>query len=136
MNGQQYNDSLVGNLRRQIELLEQDNNALRNDRERIKADYANDVESVRLILLDALSTDQREYVDVDILANSIADVFAISLLKTVRVSFTVDVEADVLVPAAFDIGDLAITDVTMEAWNSEVEEFSVQSFDVGTIEEI
>jgi hypothetical protein len=136
MNGQQYNDSLVGNLRRQIELLEQDNNALRNDRERIKADYANDVESVRLILLDALSTDQREYVDVDILANSIADVFAISLLKTVRVSFTVDVEADVLVPAAFDISDLAITDVTMEAWNSEVEEFSVQSFDVGTIEEI
>ncbi len=136
MNGQQYNDSLVGNLRRQIELLEQDNAILRSDRERIKADYANDVESVRLILLDALSTDQREYVDVDILANSIADVFAISLLKTVRVSFTVDVEADVLVPAAFDISDLAITDVTMEAWNSEVEEFSVQSFDVGTIEEI
>ncbi len=131
-----YNDTLVGNLRRQIELLEQDNAILRNDRERIKADYANDVESVRLILLDALSTDQREYVDVDILANSIADVFAISLLKTVRVSFTVDVEADVLVPAAFDISDLAITDVTMEAWNSEVEEFSVQSFDVGTIEEI
>jgi hypothetical protein len=136
MNGQQYNDSLVGNLRRQIELLEQDNAILRSDRERIKADYANDVESVRLILLDALSTDQREYVDVDILANSIADVFAISLLKTVRVFFTVDVEADVLVPAAFDISDLAITDVTMEAWNSEVEEFSVQSFDVGTIEEI
>lgn len=131
-----YNDTLVGNLRRQIELLESDNTALRNDRERIKADYAHDVESVRLILLDALSTDQREYVDVDILANSIADVFAISLLKTVRVSFTVDVEADVLVPAAFDISDLAITDVTMEAWNSEVEEFSVQSFDVGTIEEI
>ncbi len=136
MNGQQYNDSLVGNLRRQIELLEQDNAILRSDRERIKADYANDVESVRLILLDALSTDQREYVDVDILANSIADVFAISLLKTVRVSFTVDVEADVLVPAGFDIDELAITDVTMEAWNSEVEEFSVQSFDVGTIEEI
>jgi hypothetical protein len=136
MNGQQYNDSLVGNLRRQIELLEQDNAILRNDRQRIKDDYARDVENVRLILLDALSTDQREYVDVDILANSIADVFAISLLKTVRVSFTVDVEADVLVPAAFDISDLAITDVTMEAWNSEVEEFSVQSFDVGTIEEI
>lgn len=135
MNGQ-YNDSLVGNLRRQIELLEQDNAILRNSYNGVKEDYAKDVENVRLILLDALSTDQREYVDVDILANSIADVFAISLLKTVRVSFTVDVEADVLIPAGFDIQDLAITDVTMEAWNSEVEDFSVQSFDVGTIEEM
>jgi hypothetical protein len=126
----------IDNLRRQIELLEQDNAILRNDRERLKADYAHDVENVRNILIDSLATDQREYVDVDILANSIADVFAISLLKTVRVSFTVDVEADVLVPAGFDISDLAITDVTMEAWNSEVDEFSVQSFDVGTIEEM
>lgn len=131
-----FNDTLTGNLRRQIELLELENLSLRNDRDSITKNYAQDVDNVRNILLDALSTDQRDYVDVDILANSIADVFAISLLKTVRVSFTVDVEADVLVPAGFDIDELAITDVNMEAWNTEVEEFSVQSFDVGTIEEM
>ena len=131
-----YNDTLTGNLKRNIDELSTQIDILRNENQRIKDDYARDVEHVRLILLDALSTDQRDYVDVDILANSIADVFAISLLKTVRVAFTVDVEADVLVPAGFDISELSIENLQVDAWNSEVEELSVQSFDVGTIEEI
>ncbi len=126
----------IDNLRRQIELLEIDNVTLRSDRDRIYNEHEQDLENVRNILIDALSTDQREYVDIDILANSIADVFGISLMKTVRVAFTVDVEADVLVPAGFDIQDLAITDVRMDAWNSEVDDFDVKSYDVGTIEEM
>lgn len=126
----------IDNLRRQIELLQIENATLRTDRDRIFNEHEQDLENVRNILIDSLATDQREYVDIDILANSIADVFGISLMKTVRVSFTVDVEADVLVPAGFDIQDLAITDVRMDAWNSEVDDFDVQSYDVGTIEEM
>jgi hypothetical protein len=117
-------------------LLQIENATLRTDRDRIFNEHERDLENVRNILIDSLGADQREYVDIDILANSIADVFGISLMKTVRVSFTVDVEADVLVPAGFDIQDLAITDVRMDAWNSEVDDFDVQSYDVGTIEEM
>jgi hypothetical protein len=46
------------------------------------------------------------------------------------------VEATLLVPANFDIDDLQITDVGMDADNIDVEEFSVESWDIGRIEEI
>jgi len=109
---------------------------LRSERDRIQGLYANDVENVRLILLDALSIEQSGNVDVNILANSIADVFAISLLKSITVSIPLTVEATMLVPADFDIDDLAITDVGMDAFNTEVEDFTVESWDMGTIEEV
>jgi hypothetical protein len=69
-------------------------------------------------------------------ANSIADVFAISLLKSITVSIPLTVEATLLVPANFDIDDLQITDVGMDADNIDVEEFSVESWDIGRIEEM
>ena len=109
---------------------------LRSEKNRLLENYSKDVENVRLILLDALSTEQEGNVDVNILANSIADVFAISLLKTITVSIPLTVEATMLVPADFDISDLAITDVGMDADNIEVEDFSVESWDVGDIEEM
>jgi hypothetical protein len=109
---------------------------LRSEKNRILENYSNDVENVRLILLDALSIEQEGNVDVSILANSIADVFAISLLKSITVSIPITVEATMLVPADFDIDDLQITDVGMDAFNTEVEDFSVESWDMGTIEEI
>lgn len=131
-----YNDTLVGNLRRQIELLELENTTLRSEVGRLAVDHETDVENVRLILLDALTAEQRDYVDVNILANSIADVLGISLLKEITVSIPLTVEATMLVPAGFDVSDLQITDVGMDAWNSEVDDFNVQSWDIGDIEEV
>jgi len=127
---------VLSNLRRQIELLESDNAYLRSDNDRIRQNYAQDVENVRLILLDALSIEQSEDVDVNILANSIADVFAISLLKSVTVSISLTAEATLLIPANFDINDLSIEDVRMDAFNTEVEDFTVESFEIGEIEEM
>jgi len=131
-----YNDTLVGNLRRQIELLELDNVTLRNERDRLYVDHERDVENIRDILIDALATDQRDYVDVDILANSIADVLGISLLKEITVSIPLTVEATMLVPAGFIVADLDITDVGMDSFNTDVQDFSVQSWDVGDIQEM
>jgi hypothetical protein len=105
---------------------------LRSERDRILTNYSQDVENVRLILLEAIAED----VDVQTLANSVADVFAISLLKSITVSIPLTVEATLLVPANFDIDDLQITDVGMDADNIDVEDFSVESWDVGTIEEM
>jgi hypothetical protein len=123
---------VLGNLRRQIELLKIDNETLRNDRDRVIQNYANDVENTRAILIEAIV----DGTDVRTLANSIADVFAISLLKSITVSIPLTVEATLLVPANFDIDDLQITDVGMDADNIDVEEFSVESWDIGRIEEI
>jgi len=109
---------------------------LRSERDRIQGLYANDVENVRLILLDALSIEQSGNVDVNILANSIADVFAISLLKSITVSIPLTVEATMLVPADFDLDDLQITDVGMDAFNTEVEDFSVESWEIDDIHEM
>jgi hypothetical protein len=127
---------VLTNLRRQIELLEFEVKSLRSDNDRIKQDYANDVENVRLILLDALSIEQSEDVDVNILANSIADVFALSLLKEITVSISLTAEATLLVPSNFDVDNLSIEDVRMDAFNTEVEDFTVHSFEVDNIEEI
>jgi hypothetical protein len=127
---------VLTNLRRQIELLEFEVKSLRSDNDRIKQDYANDVENVRLILLDALSIEQSEDVDVNILANSIADVFALSLLKEITVSISLTAEATLLVPSNFNVDNLSIEDVRMDAFNTEVEDFTVHSFEVDNIEEI
>lgn len=88
-------------------------------------------ENIRLILLEAIAED----VDVQTLANSVADVLGISLLREISVNFNVAVEATMLVPADFDIADFDVTDVRMEAWNSEVDDFSVQSFEISDVEE-
>jgi hypothetical protein len=88
-------------------------------------------ENIRLILLEAIAED----VDVQTLANSVADVLGISLLREISVNFNVAVEATMLVPANFDISDFDVTDVRMEAWNSEVEDFSVESFEISDVEE-
>jgi len=88
-------------------------------------------ENIRLILLEAIAED----IDVQTVANSVADVLGISLLREISVTFNVAVEATMLVPADFDISDFDVTDVRMEAWNSEVEDFSVESFEISDVEE-
>jgi hypothetical protein len=122
-------------LNQEIQDLKDQVTFLRSERDRILTNYSQDVENVRLILLDALSIEQSGNVDVNILANSIADVFAISLLKSVTVTFPITVEATMLVPADFDVDNLEIGNVDIDCYNSDVEDFSVESFEIGAIEE-
>jgi hypothetical protein len=123
-------------LNQEIQDLKDQVTYLRSERDRILTNYSQDVENTRLILLDALSPEQAEYVTVSSLAKSVADVFAISLLKSITVSIPITVEATMLVPADFDLDDLQITDVGMDAFNTEVEDFSVESWDVHDIHEM
>ena len=132
---EQNQHPVLTQLNQEIQDLNDQVTYLRSERDRILTNYSNDVENVRLILLDALSIEQSGNVDVNILANSIADVFAISLLKEITVNFRVDVEATLLVRPDFDIDNLEIGDVNVECYNSDVEDFSVQSFEIGAIEE-
>jgi len=105
---------------------------LRSERDRIQEIYSRDVENIRLILLEAIAED----IDVQTVANSVADVLGISLLREISVTFNVAVEATMLVPADFDISDFDVTNVSMEAWNSDVDDFVVQSFEIGDVEEM
>ena len=52
------------------------------------------------------------------------------------VSIPLTIEATMLVPVDFDIDDLQIHDVGCDVWNSDVDDFNVQSWDVGDIEEM
>lgn len=115
----------VSDLKQQVEFL-------RSERDRLLANYSQDVENTRAILIEAIV----DGVDVRTLANSIADVFAISLLKSVTVSMVMNVEATMVVPADYDIDNLEIGDVQVHCYNSDVEDFSVESFDILDIEEV
>ena len=126
---------VLTNLRRQIELLELDNVTLRSEVDRLVSERDTDVDNIRLILLDSISLEQSGYVDVNILANSIADVLGIELTKDINVLIHLNVEASMTVPANFNIADLDLTDVGLDAFNTEVENFSVDSWDVYGIDE-
>ena len=88
-------------------------------------------ENIRLILLEAIAED----VDVQTLANSVADVLGISLLREITVTIPLVVEATMLVPADFDIEHFEIGELSLDCYNTDIEDFCVQSFDVGEIEE-
>jgi hypothetical protein len=118
-------------LNQEILDLKQQVEFLRSERDRLLANYSQDVENTRAILIEAIV----DGTDVRTLANSIADVFAISLLKSVTVSMVMNVEATMVVPADYDISNLEIGDVQVHCYNSDVEDFSVESFDIIDIEE-
>ena len=127
---------VLTNLRKMLDSLEIENATLRNEVNRLHSDHEQDVENVRLILIDAMSNEQRYDVNVNSVSKSVADVLGISLQKEITVSIPLTVEATMLVPANFDVRDLDIHDVGMDAFNTDVEDFSVQSWDIGHIEEM
>jgi len=88
-------------------------------------------ENIRLILLEAIAED----IDVQTVANSVADVLGISLLREITVTIPLVVEATMLVPADFDIEHFEVGELNLDCYNTDVEDFCVQSFDVGDIEE-
>ncbi len=122
---------VLSQLNQEIQYLNEQVVYLRSDRDLIQEIYSRDAENIRLILLEAIAED----IDVQTVANSVADVLGISLLREISVTFNVAVEATMLVPANFDVSDFDVTDVRMEAWNSEVEDFSVESFEISDVEE-
>jgi hypothetical protein len=89
-------------------------------------------ENIRLILLEAVAED----LDVQSVANSVADVLGISLLREITVTIPLTVEATMLVPADFDIEHFEVGELNLDCYNTDVEDFCVQSFDVGDIEEM
>ena len=134
-----FNDTLTGNLKKEIDRLSQYAKDLEiqasglnheNLGLRINQNEAN--ENIRLILLEAIAED----IDVQTVANSVADVLGISLLREITVTIPLTVEATLLVPADFDIDDLQICNVEMDADNINVQDFCVQSWEVGDIEEM
>ena len=134
-----FNDTLTGNLKKEIDRLSQyakdlesQASGLNHENLSLRLKRNDDVENIRLILLEAIAED----LDVQTVANSVADVLGISLLKEITVGFNIAVQATMLVPADFDINDFDVTDVRMDAWNSEVEDFSVESFEIGDVEEM
>ena len=133
-----FNDTLTGNLKSEIDRLSQYAKDLEIQASGLNADNLGlairrneENENIRLILLEAIAED----VDIQTLANSVADVLGISLLREISVTFNVAVEATMLVPADFDISDFDVTNVSMEPWNSEVDDFVVQSFEIDNVEE-
>jgi hypothetical protein len=88
-------------------------------------------ENIRLILLEAIAED----IDVQTVANSVADVLGISLLREITVTIPLVVEATMLVPADFDIEHFEVGELSLDCYNTDVEDFCVQSFDVGEVEE-
>jgi len=133
-----FNDTLTGNLKNEIDRLSQyakdleiQASGLNHENAGMAIRRNDENENIRLILLEAIAED----VDIQTLANSVADVLGISLLREISVTFNVAVEGTMLVPANFDISDFDVTDVRMEAWNSEVEDFSVESFEISDIEQ-
>jgi hypothetical protein len=122
---------VLSQLNQEVSDLKQQVEFLRSERDRLLANYSQDVENTRAILIEAIV----DGTDVRTLANSIADVFAISLLKSVTVSMVMNVEATMVVPADYDIDNLEIGDVQVHCYNSDVEDFGVESFDIIDIEE-
>ena len=133
-----FNDTLTGNLKKEIDRLSQYAKDLEEQASglnhenlglRINQNEAN--ENIRLILLEAIAED----LDVQTVANSVADVLGISLLREITVTIPLVVEATMLVPADFDIEHFEVGELNLDCYNTDVEDFCVQSFDVGDIEE-
>ena len=129
------NHPVLTKMNQYINDLEEQASGLNRDNLRLHTFWNDRVENIRLILLDALSVEQSAHVDVNILTNSIADVLDISLLKEITVTFPITVEATMLVRADFDVDNLEIGNVDIECYNSDVEDFSVESFEIGAIDE-
>ena len=125
------NHPVLTQLNQEIQDLNDQVTYLRSERDRIQGLYADDVENVRLILLEAIA----ENLDVQSVANSVADVLGISLLREITVTIPLTVEATMLVPADFDIEHFEVGELSLDCYNTDVEDFCVQSFDVGDIEE-
>lgn len=127
-----YNDTLVGSLRRQIEEQDVRNSQLELALAKEHASKSEKIEELRSVLIDSIQSGD----DATTVINSVADIFDIELTKDITVSIPITLTATLTVPVDFELSDLDITDVSCDAWNTEVENFNVESWDVDWIHEI
>lgn len=133
-----FNDTLTGNLKKEIDRLSQyakDLEAqvkdLNHDNLNLRMERNDKAELVRQVLVSAIEEEDEPLA----IANSVADILNISLLRKITLTIPVTIEATMLVPIDFDIDDFAISELNVDCYNTEVEDFSVESWDVGDIEE-
>lgn len=134
-----FNDTLTGNLKKEIDRLsqyakdlEEQATGLNHENLRLWTERNDKAELVRQVLVSAIEDEEEPLA----IANSVADILNISLLKEITVSIPLTIEATMLVPIGFDIDDLQIGELSLDSDNIDVEDFCVQTWDVGDIEEM
>jgi hypothetical protein len=88
-------------------------------------------ELVRQVLVSAIEDEDEPLA----IANSVADILNISLLREITLTIPITIEATMLVPIDFDVDNFEMGELNADCYNSDVEDFSIQSWDVGDIEE-
>ena len=133
-----FNDTLTGNLKSEIDRLSQytkdleiQASGLNHENLDLRMRWNHNTELVRQVLVSAIQDEEEPLA----IANSIADILQISLLREITLTIPVTIEATMLVPIGFDIDDFAIGELNVDCYNTDVEDFSVESWDVGDIEE-
>lgn len=133
-----FNDTLTGNLKKEIDRLsqyardlEEQASGLIGECRTLRSRENDRAELVRQVLIASIRDDEEPIA----IANSIADILDISLLREITVTIPLTVEATMLVPIDFEIEHFEVGELNLDCYNTDVEDFCVQSFDVGDIEE-
>ena len=133
-----FNDTLTGNLKKEIDRLsqyakdlEEQASGLIMENRTLRSRQDDKAELIRQVLIASIRDDESPIA----IANSIADILDISLLREITVTIPLTVEATMLVPIDFEIEHFEVGELNLDCYNTDVEDFCVQSFDVGEIEE-
>jgi hypothetical protein len=133
-----FNDTLTGNLKKEIDRLsqyakdlEEQASGLIGENRTLRIRQNDRAELVRQVLIASIRDDEEPIA----IANSIADILDISLLREITVTIPLTVEATMLVPIDFEIEHFEVGELNLDCYNTDVEDFCIQSFDVGEIEE-
>ena len=133
-----FNDTLTGNLKSEIDRLsqyardlEEQASGLIGENRTLRIRQNDKAELVRQVLIASIRDEEEPLA----IANSIADILDISLLREITVTIPLTVEATMLVPIDFEIEHFEVGELNLDCYNTDVEDFCVQSFDVGEIEE-
>jgi len=133
-----FNDTLTGNLKKEIDRLsqyakdlEEQASGLIMENRTLRSRFDDKAELIRQVLIASIQDEEEPKA----IANSIADILDISLLREITVTIPLTVEATMLVPIDFDIEHFEVGELNLDCYNTDVEDFCVQSFDVGDIEE-
>jgi hypothetical protein len=134
-----FNDTLTGNLKKEIDRLsqyakdlEEQASGLIMENRTLRSRFDDKAELIRQVLIASIQDEEEPKA----IANSIADILDISLLREITVTIPLTVEATMLVPIDFDIEHFEVGELNLDCYNTDVEDFCVQSFDVGEVEEM
>lgn len=134
-----FNDTLTGNLKKEIDRLsnyaadlELQSSGLIQECRTLRSEQYEKAELVRQVLIAAIQDDESPVA----IANSIADILDISLLREITLNIPLTVEATMLVPIDFDVDNFEIGEINVECYNTDVEDFCIHSWDVGDIQEM